>query len=130
MRQPGLIGDRPAIVPRAGSISGVSSAITITGRDAVVASKEKEELRKADKVQPSPSTNQIRQVAGKTFYLLDGVWTDSEFKAETKLPVVTLKFASDEYFNLIGQEPKLADYFALGQRVVVVWKEKVYRVEE
>ncbi|MGH9833232.1 MAG: hypothetical protein ACRD9Y_09455, partial [Blastocatellia bacterium] len=106
------------------------SGMPAAGRDAVVASKEKEELRRADKVQPSPSTNQIRQVAGKTFYLLDGVWTDSEFKAEAKLPVVTLKFAADEYFNLIGQEPKLADYFSLGQRVVVVWKGKVYRVEE
>jgi hypothetical protein len=67
---------------------------------------------------------------GKTFYLLDGVWTDSEFKTESKLPVVTLKFASDEYFNLVGQEPKLAECFALGRRVVVVWKGKVYRVEE
>ncbi len=100
------------------------------GKDAVIASQEKEELRRADKVQPSPSTNQMRQVAGKTFYLRDGVWTDSEFKAETKLPVVTLKFASDEYFNLIGQESKLAECFSLGRRVTVVWKGKVYRVEE
>jgi len=96
-------------------------------------SKKKAELSQADKlgrISSSDSKNQIRQVAGKTFYLLDGVWTDSEFKAEAKLPVVTLKFASDEYFNLIGQEPKLAECFALGQRVVVVWKGKVYRVEE
>ncbi|MGE0131725.1 MAG: VIT domain-containing protein [Blastocatellales bacterium] len=101
------------------------------GRDAVIASKDKEELRKADKVTLTlQSANQIRQVAGKTFYLRDGVWTDSEFKAEDKLPVVTLKFASDEYFNLVGRESKLADCFALGQRVVVVWKGKVYRVEE
>ena len=71
-----------------------------------------------------------RNVAGKNFYLRDGVWNDSEFKAEAKLPVVKLKFASDEYFNLIGKEPKLAEYFALGQRVVVVWKGNVYQVEE
>ncbi len=103
----------------------------LAGRDAVTFSKEKEELLKADKVTPnSPSANQIRQVAGKTFYLRDGVWTDSEFKAEDKLPVVTLKFASDDYFNLTEREPKLAECFALGQRVVVVWKGKVYRVEE
>lgn len=133
MRQQGLIGNRPPAAPRVSSVSGGNlklSETVVVGRDAVIASKEKEELRMADKVQPSPSTNQIRQVAGKTFYLLDGVWTDSEYKVEAKLPVVTLKFAGDEYFNLIGQEPKLADYFALGQRVVVVWKGKVYRVEE
>jgi hypothetical protein len=100
----------------------------------VAFSRDKEELRKAEKLstvaRSSDSASQIRQVAGKTFYLRDGVWTDSEFKAEAKLPVVKLKFAGDEYFDLIGQEPKLAQCFALGQRVVVVWKGKVYQVEE
>jgi Ca-activated chloride channel homolog len=106
----------------------------VAGSDAVAFSKDKEELRKAEKLstvaRSSDSAGQIRQVAGKTFYLRDGVWTDSEFKAEAKLPVVKLKFAGDEYFNLTGQEPKLAECFALGQRVVVVWKGKVYQVEE
>jgi Ca-activated chloride channel homolog len=106
----------------------------VAGSDAVAFSKDKEELAKAEKLstgtRTSGSAGQIRQVAGKTFYLRDEVWTDSEFKAEAKLPVVKLKFASDEYFNLIGQEPKLAECFALGQRVVVVWKGKVYQVEE
>jgi Ca-activated chloride channel family protein len=106
---------------------------SVSGKDAVIASKQKRELREAEKIAVPRSTdsmNQMRQVAGKTFYLRDGIWTDSEFKAESKLPIVTLKFASDEYFNLIGQEPKLADCFALGAHVVVVWKGKVYRVEE
>lgn len=106
---------------------------TVAGNEAVAFSKDKEELRKAEKLNITPgsdSTSQIRHVAGKTFYLRDGVWTDSEFKAEAKLPVVTLKFASDEYFDLTGQETKLAECFAIGQRVVVVWKGKVYRVEE
>jgi Ca-activated chloride channel family protein len=106
----------------------------VAGNEAVAFSKKKEELREADKISTvtrfSDSAGQIRQVGGKTFYLRDGVWTDSEFKAEAKLPAVKLKFASDEYFNLIGQEPKLAECFALGQRVVVVWKGKVYQVEE
>ncbi len=125
----GRAAERPKSAPA--PASGAYSASS--GRDAVVASRQKEELREAEKViiaQSSLPANQIRQVAGKTFYLRDGVWTDSEFKAEARLLVVTLKFASDEYFNLIGQEPKLADCFALGQRVVVLWKGKVYRVEE
>jgi len=128
--------ERPVERPVQGR-SSMSETVTINGgvagKDAVDFSKKKEELSRADKlggISPSGSSNQIRQVAGKTFYLRDGVWTDSEFKAEAKLPVVTLKFASDEYFNLIGQEPKLGECFALGQRVVVVWKGKVYRVEE
>jgi Ca-activated chloride channel family protein len=132
MRMQGMqIGGVSRISPGGGRYAPTPEAYaSAAGKDAVVASKQKEELRRADKVQPSSSTNQMRQVVGKTFYLLDGVWTDSEFKTESKLPVVTLKFASDEYFNLVGQEPKLAECFALGRRVVVVWKGKVYRVEE
>ncbi len=119
---------------RADSAKPAPVPAAVAGSDAVAFSKDKEELRQAEKLaKPSSSMSQMsqmRQVAGKTFYLRDGVWTDSEFKAEAKLPVVTLKFASDEYFDLTGQEPKLAECFALGQRVVVVWKGKVYRVEE
>jgi Ca-activated chloride channel family protein len=132
---PGAVRIAPAGADSGRARRGEANEIPkdVAGQYAVIASKEREELRRADKVtvaSPSLSSGQIRQVAGKTFYLLDGVWTDSEFKAEAKLPAVTLKFATDEYFNLIGQEPKLSDCFALGQRVVVVWKGKVYRVEE
>jgi Ca-activated chloride channel family protein len=122
-RQPAPEPPPPAALP-----------VEVAGSGAVAFSRDKEELRKAETLatasRSSDSANQIRQVAGKTFYLRDGVWTDSEFKAEAKLSVVKLKFASDEYFDLIGQEPKLAECFALGQRVVVVWKGKVYQVEE
>jgi hypothetical protein len=103
----------------------------VAGKDAVEFSKKNAEMSRADKITMAPSSaNQIRQIAGKTFYNLNGVWNDSQFKAEDKLPVVILKFASDEYFNMIRQEPKLAECFALGQNVVVVWKGNVYRVEE
>src|SRR5262249_18571728 len=119
-------------LPVEGRLS-IPPTVIEAGKNAVDFSKNKEELRKAETItvtSSSDSANQIRQIAGKTFYLRDGVWTDSEFKVEAKLPAVTLKFASDEYFNLVGQEPKLAECFALGRRVVVVWKGKVYRVEE
>ena len=94
-------------------------------------SKNKESLRNVENLATKPALpDQIRNAANKTFYLRDGVWNDSEFKPEAKLPVVKLKFASEEYFNLIGREPKLAECFALGQRVLVVWKGNVYQVEE
>lgn len=56
------------------------------------------------------------------------VWTDSEYSADKKLPEVNVKFASDEYFKLVSAEPGLAQYLALGEQVVVVWKGKVYRI--
>ncbi len=133
-RVPGAVGGRTAdavtVSPAAPPIYSASA-----GQGAVQASKQKEALRKADNVvreeaEQAATANTMRQVAGKTFYLRDGVWTDSEFKAEAKLPEVSLKFASDEYFKLINQTPKLADFFALGQRVAVVWQGKVYRVVE
>ncbi|MFN0110915.1 MAG: VIT domain-containing protein [Blastocatellia bacterium] len=102
------------------------------GQEAVKTSKQKEELKKADVIADSanlPNQNTMRKASGKLFYLRDGVWTDSEFKAEDKLPVVALKFASNEYFDLVGKESKLADCFALGQSVIVVWSGKVYKVE-
>jgi hypothetical protein len=58
----------------------------------------------------------------------EGVWVDSEFKADAKLPETTLEFGGDEYFALIKREPQLARFFALGERVVVVYKGRVYRV--
>ncbi|MGC2235230.1 MAG: VIT and VWA domain-containing protein [Pyrinomonadaceae bacterium] len=67
-------------------------------------------------------------VANKNFYNQSNVWVDAEFKTEAKLPEVKLNFASNEYFDIINKEPDLAQYFALGQNVVVVWKGKVYRV--
>ena len=105
--------------------------LPLNGRDAVALSKLESRMKDANIFSgPPPASSQIRQVLGKTFYLREGVWVDSEFKADAKLPAVTLKFGGDQYFDLIAQEPKLADYFAIGQRVVVVWKGKVYRVEE
>ena len=70
----------------------------------------------------------MRRVAGKTFYLIDGVWTDSEFKAESRLPETVTAFGSEEYFALLKQIPKLGSFFSLGERVVVVFEGRVYRV--
>ncbi|HSK73119.1 MAG TPA: hypothetical protein VK892_15585, partial [Pyrinomonadaceae bacterium] len=69
-------------------------------------------------------------VANKNFLNQNGNWVDADFKEEAKLPEIKLKFASSEFFDLINKEPLLAQYFALGEQVVVVWKGKVYRVAE
>jgi hypothetical protein len=69
-----------------------------------------------------------RKIGDKTFYLREGVWLDSEFKQGAKLPETALVFGSDEYFALVSREPDLARFFALGERVVVVYKGRVYRI--
>jgi hypothetical protein len=60
--------------------------------------------------------------------LREGVWTDSEFKAGATLPETSVKFGSDDYFALLKQKPRLAEYFSLGERVVVVFEGRIYRV--
>ena len=100
-----------------------------TGAAAVQQSKRAREQMDAEKLKDDDTrTDAVKRVEGKTFYLIDGVWTDSEFKAEAKVPETVLTFGSDEYFALLKQYPKLASYFALGERVVVIFEGRVYRV--
>ena len=91
-------------------------------------SKRARAQQDAAKLKEEARTDAVKRVGGKTFYLLDGVWTDSEFKEETKLPETALTFGSDEYFAVLKQHPKLASFFSLGERVVVVFEGRVYRI--
>ncbi|HWT01315.1 MAG TPA: VIT and VWA domain-containing protein [Pyrinomonadaceae bacterium] len=74
------------------------------------------------------TSSAARNVGNKTFYLRDGVWTDAEFKPEASKPETKLTFGSDEYFALLKRIPRLAEFFSLGERVVVVYEGRVYRV--
>jgi Ca-activated chloride channel family protein len=103
-----------------------------SGMGAVVASKKARSQQ--DQVTVRKEDDEVSQVSGlqklgaKTFYLEKGIWTDGDFEESAKLPEVRVKFASEEYFALVSREKELAQYFAQGEQVVVVWKGKVYRV--
>jgi len=100
-----------------------------TGAGAVQLSKRARAQQEVLKLKDDDTrTDAVQRVGGKTFYLLEGVWTDSEFKAETKLPESAVTFGSEEYFALLKQYPKLANYLSLGERVVVVFEGRVYRI--
>ncbi len=72
------------------------------------------------------ATNQF--FANKNFVSQNNVWTDVEYVPTTKLREVKVQFASEDYFTLAASDPELARYFSLGEEVVVVWKNQVYRV--
>ena len=110
------------------SSSPQPSLDVVTGAGAVQLSKMQREQQDLTVLKENTRTDAVKRVAGKTFYLIDNVWTDSEFKAETRLPETVLVFGSDEYFALLKQHPKLANYFSLGERVIVVLEGRVYRV--
>jgi len=98
------------------------------GAGAVQQSKSARAQQEAIRVSENDAASVVRTVAGKTFYLRDKVWTDAEFKADAQLPETVLKFGSDEYFALLKSKPRLAEFFALGEQVVVVFDGRVYRV--
>jgi Ca-activated chloride channel family protein len=131
--QPGVAGGRlksnragappPAPAPMAADARATTGAVAVQQSKRA---REQQEMLVADKDSPSSS---VRYVAGKTFYLRDGFWTDSEYKSDRKLPETTVKFSSDEYYELLKNKPQLAKFFALGEAVSVVLEGRVYRVE-
>ena len=105
-----------------------AEARATTGIAGVQQSKRAREQQEADRFDRDILSSSVRTVSGKTFYLREGVWTDAEFKLEARLPETSMRFGSDDYFALLKQKPRLADFFALGERIVVVLEGRVYRV--
>ncbi len=129
----GLTSNTKAAAPaeraaRAGKESSVFLD-SASGADAVQRSKKDRERQESIGVTDDDKlASDVKRAGGKIFYLTGEVWVDSEYKAETKLPEEILTFASDEYFKLLKQKPKLAEYFSLAERVVVVFEGRVYRI--
>ncbi len=69
----------------------------------------------------------IRDVRDKTFVYRDGVWIDTTYQADT-MTTTQVTFLSDTYFELVGQNPVLGDYFGLGEQVIVVLDGIVYEI--
>jgi hypothetical protein len=97
----------------------------------VLNSKAENEMKNSDKLDsPDSYLSNIRTVGDKTFRLKGEEWIDTDFKGESKLPEIKIQFGSEEFFNLVSKEPKLAEYFALGKKLTVVYKGSVYHVVE
>ncbi|HKR58609.1 MAG TPA: VWA domain-containing protein, partial [Pyrinomonadaceae bacterium] len=105
-----------------------AEARVMTGTLGVQESKRARSQQDAERFDKDSLSAALRTVGRKTFYLRDEVWTDAEFKPDAKLPETTLRFGTDEYFSLLGKKPKLGDFFALGEKVIVVYEGRVYRV--
>ncbi len=108
--------------------AAAADARVMTGTVGVQESKRARSQQDAVRYEKDSLSAAVRTVGGKTFHLRNEFWTDAEFKPESKLPETTLKFGSDEYFELLTKKPRLADFFALGEKVIVVYEGRVYRV--
>jgi Ca-activated chloride channel family protein len=126
----GAGGGRPA-KSVANAPADPSSIVTLqSGVQAVEQSKRGRAQQETVQVMSdeSISKNAVQRAGGKTFYSVNGVWIDSEYKEESRLPETKVAFGSEPYFELLKQLPKLAGYFSIGEQVVVVFEGRVYRV--
>jgi Ca-activated chloride channel family protein len=100
------------------------------GAGAVARSKADREMKMAD-VAPSDDSSftGMKTAGGKTFTLKEGVWIDTEYKPDSRMAKVNLKFGSEEFFDLLTKKPALAEFFSLGQKLIVVFEGKIYQVE-
>jgi Ca-activated chloride channel homolog len=74
-----------------------------------------------------PAVNPVQSIGGKTFLLQNGIWMDTTFAPDT-MTTQKVVFLSDAYFDLLAAQPTLAEYFALGERVIVVLDDIAYEV--
>jgi Ca-activated chloride channel family protein len=107
-----------------------ADARATTGMGAVQQSKMARKQQEAVTVDKDETlSSNTKTASGKTFYLRNNVWTDAEFKQDSRLPEVVVTFGSDEYFDLLKRERRLAEYFSMGEQVLVVLDGRVYRVK-
>jgi len=120
-------------------IDGQERARQKSGADAVRLSTQQNSMQTNTQLtadEKKPESEQIvlrnnannRFIGNKSFTNQNGVWMDSEYDRAAKLPEVTVKFASDEYFKLADQQKDLSQYLSPGEQVIVVWHGKVYRI--
>jgi Ca-activated chloride channel family protein len=127
----GFIAGRPTTVnmtPRVAAPMEAADAKAATGAAGVYQSKRAREQQEVLKIEKDSPSSAIRTAGGKTFYLRDGFWTDSEFKVGSTLPVTEVKFGSNAYFDLLKQKPRLGEFFSLGEKVIVILEGRIYRV--
>jgi hypothetical protein len=81
----------------------------------------------ADKKEKDISAS-TRIVNGHTFVLREGVWTDSRFTKS--LAVTKIKPFSKAYFDLVAALPELRASLALGDRVIVVGRDRAISMSD
>jgi len=87
-----------------------------TGASAVVGAQMLQGLAQAETVPVQADVERLRVVETHTYYLRDGIWTDSEYDEEETIAIALYSAA---YFDLIGILPWIGPHLALGDRVII-----------
>lgn len=147
-------GDRssqPTVVPLAPGRSGVElpggkDKPVIRPDDSRPKSESRSESLRASRIAEGPSGSKKRdnaeairppvrsaremKIAGKKFFLLEGIWTQEDYQKNKELPVVPLEQGSELYNQLMAKHSKLKTYFAnfADQSAIIVYKGTVYKL--
>lgn len=99
----------------------------VAGKDAVKASQTIQQMKQSDQAgERNEYPEKVRSLHGKTFFLRNGFWVDTEYQGKEE--ITRVKFGSDKYFEL-AKDKNLARYLSLGEKVLVKYKGTVYQVE-
>ncbi len=71
---------------------------------------------------------QVKNIQGRAVYNNGSFWVDSGVQRLKSAKVQRIRFASDEYFKLLKEEPLSAEFLALGQNVRFVLDRQVYEI--
>jgi Ca-activated chloride channel family protein len=116
-----------ALAPQADKIAEAKEAMEKeSGKAAVDTSVHFKALQKGKLEEEAFA--QVKEVAGKVFYLKNGIWVDSLYKKDMKEQ--RIEYASKGYFDFVFAHPELASCFSLGKEVIVVVEGKAIRVFE
>ena len=126
--------DQPSInVPGSGNTSvGQSSEITIITRPQVPAVMfnghpiGKDSAEDSIGLRSSRYQDSTLAVGGKWFKMVNKIWIDQDFTANSDLPIVKVKMKSAEGQDLITKNPGLRPFLQLRRQVIVVYEGKVY----
>jgi Ca-activated chloride channel family protein len=99
----------------------------VGGVGAVQAAKATQALKLEDRAAQVLS-ERIQYKDDKTFYLKDGIWTDSEYKDGA--PATKVVFNSDAFYRLLTEKPGLGKYLSVARDLIVVFDGVTYRIVE
>jgi len=75
-------------------------------------------------------TQQVRNIQGRAIYQSGKFWVDSDLQNQKMQNQKRIQFNTDEYFNLLKDEPETAQFLALGQNVRFYYDNTFYEIYE
>lgn len=73
-----------------------------------------------------PSLQSVRE---KTYLLQENTYTDTTYEPDT-LPLTSLAIGSQEYDELITDDPNILPYLSVGTPLIIVWDDTAYEIKD